>query len=267
MTKIDKNLWLQIQEENPIVHSISNSVTANDTANILLAIGASPIMADEPKEMEDITKISQATVLNIGTPNDAVFQSCLLAGKEANELGHPIVIDPVGVGASDYRKVKMMDLLQHVKPTIIRANLGEVQTLVGLESKARGVDSAEGELENNKHAAETLAKRYNCTVFMTGEEDYITDGKNSYFVSGGNNRIQKITGTGCMLSVICGAISTVTNPNTAAVNAAYAWKICAEITALSTKGIGEMRTSLFDYAEHFTDLIQENHKVTVREGK
>lgn len=261
---IDKNLWLDIQKHKPIIHSISNSVTANDNANLLLAVGASPIMADEPQEMKDITTISQATVLNIGTPNNTIFQSCLLAGKKANELGHPLIIDPVGVGASHYRKRKMLDLLDQIKPTIICANLGEIQTLMAQESSARGVDSTEDNLKKGQLTADRLAKKYACTVFLTGAEDYITDGTHSYLVRGGSQRMQKITGTGCMLSVLTGAITTTTDPIAASVNASFAWKVVAE-AATNSKGIGQMRISLFDHVEQLPTLIEEKHQVQINE--
>lgn len=264
MIKIDNDLWLQIQRENPIVHSISNQVTANDSANILLAIGASPIMADETKEMKDITNISHATVLNIGTPNDALFEASLLAGKKANELGQPLIIDPVGVGASDYRKEKMAELLKQVQPTIICANSGEILTLVGQENKAHGVDSIDEHVDNGRFAADELAQKFKCTVFLSGAKDYITDGSTAYTITGGHKRMQQITGTGCMLSVISGAMSTTADPVTAAVNASYAWKVCAELAGEANKGIGQMRVRLFDYAEQIPDLFKKDHQVFIK---
>lgn len=262
---IDKKIWLDLQAKHPIVHSISNSVTANDSANLLLAVGASPIMADEPQEMVDMTKISQATVLNIGTPNDSIFQACLLAGKEANRLEKPLILDPVGVGASQYRKRKLLHLLKQVKPTIICANLGEIQTLMNQESSARGVDSVEDNLHQGQLAADQLAQKYRCTVFLTGAEDYITDGRRAYLIQGGSARMQQITGTGCMLSVLTGALATSADPMTAAVHASYAWKVVAELAAAKSQGIGHLRVSLFDYTEQLPDLIEEKHKVQVKE--
>lgn len=262
---MDKTVWSTIQDNKPIIHSISNFVTANDNANILLALGASPIMADEPQEMADITTISHATVLNIGTPSDLLFEACRLAGLKANELEHPLIIDPVGVGASAYRRLKMLDLLTEVQPTIIRANVGEVETLVGLEGKARGVDSESGSEDTSRRAADQLAETYGCTVFMTGETDYITDGVSRFIVQGGNERIQNITGTGCMLSVITGAVATAEKPVEAAVHAAYAWKVCAEIAAKKNQGIGEMHTDLFNLAENITEVLLYEHHVKIEE--
>ena len=262
---IDQHIWSSVRNERPIVHTISNIVTANDSANILLAIGASPIMADEPKEMKDITEVSHATVINIGTPNDRLFEASYIAAKKANKLKQPLVIDPVGVGASQYRKEEMLQLLKEIKPTIIRGNLGELQTLVGQEGKARGVDSEEDEFKNSKITAQNLAKQFDCTVLLTGAKDYITDGNVSYSISGGNQRMQQITGTGCMLTVWCGALAAVTTPLEAALNASFAWKACGEVAGKNSKGIGQMHASLFDSAEQLPHILKETKQVEFKE--
>lgn len=257
-------MWQKVRETQPLVHTISNLVSANDCANLLLAVGASPIMASAIQEMEDITRISQATVLNLGTPNDDKYATCQQAGINANKMKHPVIIDPVGVGASSYRKEKVTALLQVVRPTILRANLGEIQSLLGKENTAaRGVDSF-GQSDNQGLAdAMALAKQLACVVLMTGENDFVTDGKSAYKIEGGSSILTQITGTGDMLSVLCGALAHVTSPIQAALYASYTWKVIGERVQESAQGLGQAHMQLFDYASHMDLLLEKTHHVTV----
>lgn len=256
----------KLRKNNPLVHTIANHVTANDCANLLLAIGASPIMADAPQEMEAITSLSQVTVLNLGTPNDTKYQAVMTAGRKANELNHPVIIDPVGVGVSDYRLQNMTTIFTQVQPSIIRANVGEVQSLLGERSLSRGVDSYDTQDSSGIKAAIKLAKKMSCVILMTGKEDFITDGVKHYTIHGGSPRFKQITGTGDMLSVLCGAFATVTTPILAAVYAAYIWKVIGEAALKESNGLGQARISLFDYAENMKQLIKETNTVTVHSG-
>lgn len=258
--------WQKVRETNPLVHTISNLVSANDCANLLLAVGASPMMASAPQEMEDITALSKVTVLNLGTPDDNKFKAVARAGIKANELNHPVIIDPVGVGASTYRHDNIQYLLAQVKPTIIRANVGEIQSLLGEDSQSRGVDSFDHHSSTGRQAAISLAQKLDCVVLMTGIEDFITDGMSHYIIKGGSPRLKQITGTGDMLSVLCGALTHVTDPLTAAIHASYTWKLIGEFALKEPNGLGQAHIALFDYAGQIDQLNTNKHTVSIHPG-
>lgn len=246
-----EKLWGAIRSEQPMVHVLSNIVTANDCANLLLAVGARPIMAQAPQEVAEITAACSSTVLNLGTPDDNKFIACRVAGKQANHLGHPLVIDPVGVGASAYRRQQAAALLEEVRPDIVRANLSEIQALCDFSIGNWGVDSPAEITQDSRELAKELALRLNCVVLLTGEEDFVTNGRQERRICGGYSGIRKITGAGCMLSVLCGALATVTDAFTAACTASIAWKSCAVNAAArigATEGIGTFHTALLDEA-------------------
>ena len=183
-----ERLWQTVKAEQPMVHVLSNIVTANDCANLLLAVGARPIMAQAPQEAAEITAACSGTVLNLGTPDDNKFIACRAAGKEANRLGHPLVIDPVGVGASIYRRQQTATLLAEVRPNIVRANLKEVQALSDFSTGNWGVDSPAEVTQDGRELAKKLALQLNCVVLLTGEEDFITDGRQEAQIDGGDSR-------------------------------------------------------------------------------
>lgn len=245
-----EELWQAVRRAGPMVHAVSNVVTANDCANLLLAVGARPIMAQAPAEAAEITAACQATVLNLGTPNDEKFEACRMAGQEANRLGHPLVLDPVGVGASAYRRRETQALLGAVHPQIVRANAGEVRALLQADTQNWGVDSPLHIREQERAQARELARRLGCVVLLTGEVDLVTDGDRAESVSGGTPRARQITGMGCMLSVLCGALAAVAEPFEAAVAAARSWKACAERAEARSNGagLGSLHTALFDEA-------------------
>lgn len=246
---IQPQLWSALRQRGPMVHAVSNLVTANDCANLLLAVGARPIMAQAPQEAAEITAACAATVLNLGTPEDAKFRACALAGREANRLGHPLILDPVGVGASRYRLEETHKLLEQIHPTLLRANPAEAAALLGWTAPERGVDSLQA--HPSPDLAQALAQRLGCTVLLTGAEDLVSDGEQSFILSGGSRRLRQITGAGCMLSVLCGALSTVADPLTAAVNASWGWKCCAagaEAQIGPEGGLGQLHTALLDQA-------------------
>ena len=239
-----------IRQKKPLVHCISNLVTANDCANILLAIGASPTMAQAPEEMEQIAAQADALVLNTGTPSASKFDACRLAGQAANRRGIPVVLDPVGVGASRWRLENVRCLLEQLQPAIIRANFGEAEALLGRSSRERGVDSLPADGDGAAELAEALAREYGCTVLLTGREDVLTDGKNRMVLSGGSGLMKHLTGAGCMLSALCGAFASVTAPFQAAAAAGQLWKdIAREADAIAGKtGLGSFHMALFDVA-------------------
>lgn len=242
-------LLAAVQAKKPLVHCISNIVTANDCANLLLALGASPIMAQAPEEMEVISSKAQAVVLNTGTPSRDKFAACRAAGETANRLGIPVILDPVGIGASPWRLDNIRQLLEQVRPNLVRVNYGEACALLDEEAVELGVDSLSSPTQLRRSAAQRLAKRLRCAVLLSGTEDIVTDGSRTVCVCGGSDRMKQITGAGCMLSVLCGGLAAVTgDPYEAAVEAARLWKAVAEeAERLSEgRGLGSYHMSLFD---------------------
>lgn len=245
-----------LRSRHPLIHCISNIVSANDCANAALAAGASPIMACAAEEMQDIAAISDAAVLNTGTPDEARFTACLLRGREAARLGQPVVLDPVGVGAGAWRLDRVQTLLDAFPVAILRANLGEALALTQGIGGEHGVDSSlPAALEERAATALTLARRRRTTVLLSGPEDLVTDGETVFRVGGGSSMMASVTGTGCMLSVLCGAFAAVEpEPLGAALLAAAFWKTCAHRAEKSAwdRGPGSFRTALLDAAGTLT---------------
>lgn len=244
----------RIRAAHPLVHCISNIVTANDCANLALAVGASPMMAQAPEEMEEIAALAGAVVLNTGTPDAAKFTAARLAGAAANRRGIPVVLDPVGVGASRWRLENIYVLLQEVHPDILRVNYGEAAALLGLESAEHGVDSL-AVPQDAAGCAAALARQLGCVVLLSGVEDLVTDGGEVLHITGGSDRMRMVTGAGCMLSVLCGAFAAVQphTPLQAAADAARFWKLCAARAGQNAAGPGSLRVALLDSAAALTD--------------
>ena len=241
-TRLDK-----VRRQRPLIHCVSNIVTANDCANLALAVGASPMMAQAPEEMEAISAVSDATVLNTGTPDAEKFRACRICAVSAR---HPVVLDPVGVGASPWRLGQVRALLDLFTPSILRVNLGEARALLGSDGQEQGVDSPlPASREDRRDTAMDLARRRGTAVLLSGPEDLITDGARVWCVTGGSGRMSLVTGTGCMLSVLCGVFAAVEPDAAAAAALASAfWKICARRAEhlAADRGSGSFRTALLD---------------------
>lgn len=194
----------KVKKDKPLVHHITNYVTVNDCANIVLAFGGSPVMADDLKEVEEMVSIASALVLNIGTLNERTIESFILAGKKANELGIPVILDPVGVGATALRNSTVEKILKNVKLSVLRGNMSEIKNIFGIEASTRGVDSIDNSLDGGKEIALELARRLNCTVAITGAVDIISDGSKVFYINNGHKMLSNITGTGCMSSSLIG---------------------------------------------------------------
>ncbi|MEG1048982.1 MAG: hydroxyethylthiazole kinase [Oscillospiraceae bacterium] len=231
---------LTVRNNVPLVHCITNYVTVNDVANVLLACGGSPIMADDINEVADITSISNALVINIGTLNERTIASMVKAGKRANEMGIPVVLDPVGAGASTLRNETTEKLVGELKLAVIRGNLSEVSFIAGLEVSTRGVDSSDADNKNDPvTVARAVAQKYNCTVAITGAVDVISDGTRCAKISNGVPFMSKVTGTGCMLSAVVGAyVGANKDTYAATVKAVASMGIAGEIAYERTKDIG-----------------------------
>ena len=196
-----------VRSTAPVVHNITNYVTMNDVANILLACGASPIMANDPCEVEEITAICNGLNLNIGTLKQDTVQAMLLAGKTARRLGRPVLLDPVGAGASRFRTETAGKIVNEVGPDVVRGNVTEIRMLAADDNAlSRGVDANLTDAVTKENLRETVlrvkrqADRMGCILAVTGVTDLVTDGKTCYCIFNGRPEMRKITGTGCMLS-------------------------------------------------------------------
>ncbi len=200
------NCLRAVREQAPLVHNITNFVVMEVTANALLAVGASPVMAHAAEEMEEITGLAAALVLNIGTLSREWTGSMRKALKTATECGIPVVIDPVGAGASRLRTVTALELLANSRQALLRGNGSEILALAGYSGGTRGVDSTASPVSAAGAAVE-LAARYGCTVCVSGETDLITDGSSLCRIEGGNALMPRITGMGCTASALAGAFA------------------------------------------------------------
>lgn len=198
------NILSRIRTNKPVVHSITNYVVMNSTANVLLAMGASPIMAHAPEEIEDISAISNSMVINIGTLSRAWIQSMSLAGRVALSSGKPFVLDPVGAGATTLRTRTALDIIESSLPTVIRGNASEILALSPRGGTTRGVDSIHS-TDQAADAATSIALSLETVIAVTGEQDLVTDGRRGLVVSGGHELMKYVTGTGCAASVIIAA--------------------------------------------------------------
>ena len=255
----------EVRNKKPLVHNITNYVTVNDCANILLAIGASPIMADDIKEAADITKISSALVINIGTLNERTIESMITSGKKANELNIPVVFDPVGAGASEFRNSTTKRILEEVKINVLRGNMSEIKFISGLESSTKGVDASESDLKSGNDEgikiAKNLADRLNCTVAITGATDIVSDGKRVAILENGTKMLANVTGTGCMTTALVGAFCGAGSDYfIAAIGGIVSMGISGEIAREKAGqiGIGSFHIAIMDAISNLNSEIIEN---------
>ena len=235
------SFYQEIRQQNPLVYCITNTVAANFTANGLLAIGASPLMSDEVAEAQDLIDIAGALLINIGTVHAATAKAMLVAGKAANEKGIPVVLDPVGVGASSYRQQVVEEILQQVDVQCIRCNVGELAAIAGVHWQSRGVDSGDGEIDVIE-VAKLIANAYKTIVFVTGSTDVVTNGQEVMEIHGGHQRITEVTATGFLLSAICAAALTIAEePLNALCHIAQHYKQVATIAS------GQQQIGYFQY--------------------
>lgn len=238
-----------LRRTKPLVHCITNIVVANFQANGLLALGASPIMADSLEEAAEIAAVSSCTLLNIGTLDPTTVDSMIAAGKSAIQHGHPLILDPVGVGATAFRKQTVDHLLDTLDFTLIRGNAGEIAAIAGVEWNAKGVDAGSGEGDIGD-AAKQVARQNNCLVAVTGETDLVTDGEQVIRISGGHELMSLVTGSGCLLSAVAGAFLAVSHGDalqTVAESLAL-YKKSGEIAAEQSFGPG-------DFAMNFLNTL------------
>lgn len=249
----------KVRERNPLVHSITNYVVMNFTANVLLALGASPIMAHAPEEMDEIVDLANALVINIGTLSAPWIESMFQAANAAQRRGIPVVLDPVGVGATRFRTETARAFMAEGQVAIIRGNASEILALSGHAVKSKGVDSLHG-TEEASLAAVALAKQSRAVVAVTGVEDFITDGLKSLRVMNGHRLMGKVTGTGCAATSIMGAFAAVeSDAFLAAAGALVAFGIAGELAARSRPGPGTFQTLLLDELDALTGGTLRDH--------
>lgn len=258
-----------VREQVPLVHCITNYVTVNDCANILLACGGSPIMADDEQEVEEITSVCNGLTINIGTLNSRTVKSMMLAGKRANALAHPVLLDPVGVGASKLRTETAIKLLETVRFTAVRGNISEIKTLVMGSGNTKGVDAdvADAVTEENMERviafAGEFSRKTGAVIVITGAVDLATDGKQAYVIRNGHPMMLKVTGTGCMLSAMMAAYLTANKdtPLQAAAAAVCAMGIAGERAYekmfAAHGGSGSYRMFLMDEIGNMNEKILE----------
>ena len=230
MQQVLKTMLENVRAKTPLVHNITNYVTVNDVANILLACGGSPIMSDEPEDVEDITSICGGLNINIGTLNQRSIEGMFRAGAKANALGHVVLLDPVGAGASALRTNTAVELMEKIKFTVIRGNISEIKTLALGSGTTKGVDAdvadavTDANLDSAVKFVKDFAAKSGAIVAVTGAIDLVSDGTACYVIRNGRPEMGKITGTGCQLSGMMTAF-VVANPDNKLEAAAAA--VCA----------------------------------------
>ncbi|GAA0843483.1 hydroxyethylthiazole kinase [Bifidobacterium pullorum subsp. gallinarum] len=202
-------LLSKVQQTSPLVHNMTNVVVTNFTANGLYALGASPVMAYAPEEVADMAAIAGAVVLNIGTLNRELVDAMITAGQSANAHGVPVLLDPVGAGATRFRTESAQRILREVKVSLVRGNAAEVAHLVGEAREIKGVDAGSSGDLSNAELAVRAARELDTMVVITGKEDVITDGTDVRIITGGHALLTKVTGAGCLLTSVLGAFAAV----------------------------------------------------------
>jgi hydroxyethylthiazole kinase len=242
----------KIRAQKPLIHHITNWVTIYDCASVTRAAGALPIMSHAPEEVAEMTAISSALVLNIGTLTSDLIDSMKLAGKKANEMKRPIVLDAVGAGATKLRTQKTKELLSQLSISIIKGNAGEIATIAGIAAEVKGVESI-SVAGNIIEIAKECAQNEKAVVVVTGQQDVVTDGRRTFLIQNGHELMGKVVGTGCMLASVLGAFVAVnTDLTPAAARAVLFFDIAGELAAEAAKGPGTFR-------EHFIDHIYRIH--------
>ncbi|WP_185117073.1 hydroxyethylthiazole kinase [Chryseobacterium phocaeense] len=246
---MEKILWELVQlvrQQSPLVHNITNYVVMNNTANALLAAGASPIMAHAKSEIQEMIGIAHSVVVNIGTLDEYWSESMVMAAETAHSTGKPWVLDPVGAGATSFRDQVLNQLLQY-QPTVIRGNASEIIALVKANTTVtKGVDST-AQSNEAVDAARSLVEQYKTIVCISGETDIILADQKEIFIRNGHPLMTRVTGLGCSATALTGAFIGITEDKVSAVAAAMALiGIAGELAAEESKGPGSLQVNLID---------------------
>ncbi|WP_321506593.1 hydroxyethylthiazole kinase [uncultured Methanoregula sp.] len=241
-----------VREKHPLVHHITNYVTVNDCANITMCAGGAPVMADAPEEVAEMAGVAGSLVLNIGTLNKAQVKSMILAGGMANDRKIPVILDPVGVGATRFRTETARHIMSELKISILKGNAGEIGVLAGAGGKVRGVDS-HGLTGDPVAVVRDFARAEKLTVVASGPTDIVTDGKRVFLVNNGHPMMGSISGTGCMAASVTGVFAAESSDMVLASAAALAaFGIAGERAAAGTRGPFSFKTALFDELARLT---------------
>ena len=255
----------KIRQTAPLVHNITNYVVMNSSANILLALGASPVMAHSRREVREMAGMAGALVLNIGTLEEQWIEAMLMAAQAANQKGIPVVLDPVGAGATAYRSETAAAILQQTSVAVIRGNASEVLSLGVSDIKTKGVDSSLAVSDENAAVAGAIARQHGCVVAISGEIDLVTDGERVLRVANGVPLMTRVTGLGCGLSAVTGAFCAAADGDfLGAAAAAFGYYgLCGELAHGISDRPGSFLTAFMDalYAAG-ADEIQQQLKVT-----
>jgi len=256
----------RIRQERPLIHNITNMVAMNDSANIILAIGGLPVMAHAQAEVREMVRVAGALVLNIGTLTPEQIDSMIAAGEEANNLKKPVVLDPVGAGATHLRTESALRLQKRIKIDIVRGNHAEVSILAGLKGSIKGVESV-GSGENAVEVARSLARKHNQVVIITGKQDIVTDGKTVIEINNGSPMLGTITATGCMVTSLIATFAAVCNDYVmASTGALVCFGLAGERAAVKAQGPGSFKVNLFDEVYNLNEkIICKGLKVNIYE--
>lgn len=259
-----------VKAGKPLIHCITNHISINDCANVVLAVGAKPIMAEHPAEVAEITAAAQALAVNLGNITDTRMESMRVSGKTALAKNIPSIIDIVGVGCSRLRLDFAKNFIADCRPSVIKGNMSELKALCGMESAAKGIDAGdqdrvtEDTLAHDLAILEALSSRTGAVVAATGAIDIVTDGRSAYVIENGCEMLAMITGTGCMLTVLAASFISSKNIVGGTVLATALMGICGELSR-HVKGTGGFRSALLDCIFSLPDdKFEERIRYTVR---
>jgi len=256
----------RIHQERPLIHNITNMVAMNDSANIILAVGGLPVMAHAQEEVGEMVKAAGALVLNIGTLTPEQIESMIIAGKVANSLKIPVILDPVGAGATNLRTESALRLQEKIKINIVRGNFAEISILAGLKGNIKGVESI-GTEKNSVEIACSLARKYNQVAIITGKQDVVTGGKTVIEIDNGSPMLGTITATGCMVTSLIATFAAVDEDYLlASTGALVCFGLAGERAAVKAQGPGSFKVNLFDEIYNLNEkIIGEDLKVNIYE--
>ena len=266
-----------VNKKHPLVHAITNYVTVNDCANMALACGSAPIMADDINEVEEIVSICNALVINIGTLNERTIASMIRAGQKANQLGLPVILDPVGAGASKLRTDTALELLEQVKFAVVRGNISEIKTIDQGSGTTKGVDADsndalnDGNLDQIVQFTKRLSEKTGAVIAVTGAIDVVADQKKAFVIKNGHPMMSRITGTGCMLTTVIGGYCGA-NPDdllVATATAVSCMGLCGELAFekvwAQKEGTASFRTYIIDFMSNMNaEILERGMKIETR---
>lgn len=253
------NIKNKVRINKPLIHCITNHITINDCANVVLSAYGKPIMAEHYKEVSEITASSNALAVNIGNITDNRMESIMISGKIAYEKKIPSIIDVVGVSCSSLRLNFAMDFIGKCKPSVIKGNMSEIKAIFGLDTKSKGIDvndediTTEDNISNNIYVVKNLSRKINSVVVATGAIDIISNGDETYIIENGCMELSKITGTGCMLNVLIATYMSSNDILNSAILGTVTMGICGELSSKISKGTASFKIGLLDNISIITD--------------